>query len=346
MLAWLALHGNGFGSGTAEVCNGADDDGDGQVDEGPVWVSVDEDGDGYGADEPGHLVVDCAAAPELSVLGLRPAELYRLIPLSSGAGERGGFLSDGSDCDDGDPEVHPGAEELCDAVDADCDRTMDDGCPGAVGTEDNHAWLVFDPSDLLSPEQAYFTCIGAGWDSVSLGDDQQQEGLFIQVDPYDTPYWIGLVYYQYEWIWVDGTPVDYTNWAVGEPAPYADCTVMGEKGTWNSVSCDSLAGVACELVCSERLWHRDDDGDGFGDPNDPDDECEALEGRVTNGLDCDDRDPDQPAVWYLDRDDDGFGGEPFVDCDPPQGVAIGGDCDDGSAEVHPGVEDPPGDGLD
>jgi hypothetical protein len=37
-----------------------------------------------------------------------------------------GYLTDGSDCDDGDPQVHPGAEEYCNGVDDDCDGQLDE----------------------------------------------------------------------------------------------------------------------------------------------------------------------------------------------------------------------------
>jgi hypothetical protein len=35
---------------------------------------------------------------------------------------------DGTDCDDGDEGVHPGADERCDEVDDDCDGEVDEGC--------------------------------------------------------------------------------------------------------------------------------------------------------------------------------------------------------------------------
>jgi MYXO-CTERM domain-containing protein len=39
-----------------------------------------------------------------------------------------GFDAD-EDCDDTEPAVHPGATELCNGVDDDCDDEIDEGCP-------------------------------------------------------------------------------------------------------------------------------------------------------------------------------------------------------------------------
>lgn len=41
----------------------------------------------------------------------------------------------GGDCDDGDPNVFPGAAELCDARDQDCDTRIDEGAIGVRATE-------------------------------------------------------------------------------------------------------------------------------------------------------------------------------------------------------------------
>jgi hypothetical protein len=35
----------------------------------------------------------------------------------------------GNDCDDSNPDIHPGAEELCDGLDNDCNWLIDEGCP-------------------------------------------------------------------------------------------------------------------------------------------------------------------------------------------------------------------------
>ena len=79
-----------------------DNDCDGAVDESeatdaPTWYS-DDDGDGFG--DPGQAATACEP----------PA----------------GHVEDAGDCDDGDPDVHPDAAELCDGVDNDCDGVVDD----------------------------------------------------------------------------------------------------------------------------------------------------------------------------------------------------------------------------
>jgi formylglycine-generating enzyme required for sulfatase activity len=79
-----------------EVCDGADNDCDGEVDEDAVdpatWY-VDTDGDGYGN---GGFDTEACEAPA-------------------------GYVADGTDCDDADGSVYPGADEWCDGVDHDCD---------------------------------------------------------------------------------------------------------------------------------------------------------------------------------------------------------------------------------
>ena len=78
-----------------EVCNGIDDNCDGELDEGLlITVYGDEDGDGWGSSEDVFMGCD---------------------------GEEGAASEDG-DCNDLDPSVHPGAFEICgDGIDNDCD---------------------------------------------------------------------------------------------------------------------------------------------------------------------------------------------------------------------------------
>jgi len=88
-------------TGAVETCDEQDNDCDGSTDEGLLteWYS-DADGDGYG--EEGDSPEEACTAP-------------------------GGKVSNDDDCDDGDDEVSPDAEEVLeDGVDNDCDATTAD----------------------------------------------------------------------------------------------------------------------------------------------------------------------------------------------------------------------------
>ena len=39
-----------------------------------------------------------------------------------------GYTTDEGDCEDNDPDINPGATELCNEVDDNCDGTIDEGC--------------------------------------------------------------------------------------------------------------------------------------------------------------------------------------------------------------------------
>ena len=102
-----------IGPGQEEVCDGVDQDCDGQIDEGlMVQWSPDTDGDGFG--DPTWVVEACD----------RPS-------LTS--------VSQGGDCDDTDDTVHPDAPEVCDGVDQDCDGSVDEG-QGWFADDDRDGW--------------------------------------------------------------------------------------------------------------------------------------------------------------------------------------------------------------
>ncbi|MBK7874440.1 MAG: lamin tail domain-containing protein [Planctomycetes bacterium] len=83
-----------------EVCNGIDDDCDTSIDEGvQSTFFADADGDSFGN-------------PNVSVLACT---------------QPSGFVTDNTDCNDGDMNVNPGAAEVCNGVDDDCDVSIDEG---------------------------------------------------------------------------------------------------------------------------------------------------------------------------------------------------------------------------
>jgi hypothetical protein len=97
--------------GAIEVCNGVDDDCDGNVDEGVKTTYYrDSDGDNYGVTSDTTLA--CT------------------VPT--------GYAELSGDCNDGDAAINPGATEACDGVDSDCDGVLDgsEGITQPCGTTD------------------------------------------------------------------------------------------------------------------------------------------------------------------------------------------------------------------
>jgi hypothetical protein len=55
-----------------------------------------------------------------------------------------GYVTNSTDCDDSNSAIHPGATEVCDGDDNDCDSTIDEGCSGefAVNDEQSNAMML------------------------------------------------------------------------------------------------------------------------------------------------------------------------------------------------------------
>ena len=83
--------------GELEICDGIDNNCDGTIDEGvKTTYYADTDGDNYG--DTDSMIEDCSA------------------PV--------GYVADATDCDDSDVTIYPGATELCNGIDDDCDSTV------------------------------------------------------------------------------------------------------------------------------------------------------------------------------------------------------------------------------
>ena len=262
------------------------------------------------------------------------------------------------DCDDDDPSVHPGALELCNGLDDDCDAEVDeDALDAIVWYRDSDSDGAGDPvspvRSCTEPEGvsgAATDCDDAdasvhpGADERCNDRDDDCDGT-IDEDPVDgTPWYpdrdgdghgdlIGVVMACEAPEGMVATSDDCldNNSAVYPGAPEDDCTDPTDYNCDGSVA-----------------W---DDADGDGSPacldcDDTDPAVRPGQIEVCDGLDNDcDGTPDDDAIdglpWYTDGDGDGWGdGAATIACSPPPDtVATDGDCDDGNTSVHPGAEE-------
>ena len=347
-----------------ELCNGLDDDLDGQMDEGCLCGAAlpadpcpggevasyyqDLDGDGFG----GTFKVQACGAPA-------------------------GFVDNGDDCDDADAAVHPEALETCDGADQDCDGMVDEdpidgtsfyadldgdgfggfdkvsACEAPAGFVDNGEDCDDARADVFpnAPE----TCDGADQDCDAVVDEDPIDGTSFYADTDGDGF--------------GGTQkVSLCDAPAGFVANGDDCDDARPDTFPNAAETCDGADQDCDGVVDEdpidgTSFYADTDGDGFGGI-DKVSTCTAPAGFVANGDDCDDarvdvfpeapetcdgadqdcdgvvdEDPIDGLSFYADLDGDGFGGsDKIVACEAPVGfVDNGDDCDDSRDLAFPGA---------
>ena len=270
--------------GAEEICDGLDNDCDGFVDNEPVdglIYFLDGDRDGYGSDDLSQLACDA--------------------PL--------GFVVEGGDCDDLEPLANPGAGEVCDGVDNDCDGLLD----GDDDTVDSSTaavhWTDADLDGYEDPNQEVLSC--GPYDGVSdnADDCDDSDGL---INP--------------ETIWYADFDGDgfgqtaYTTQACEQPDGYGpgadDCddddplVSPGQDELCDAVDNDCDGKVDETDAVDAVDWLLDADGDGYGLNGTTARSCSAPDGYAALGDDCDDTEPTvnpgaSETCDLLDNDCDG-----------------------------------------
>jgi hypothetical protein len=324
---------DGDGIASAEDC----DDMDAQIGAATVWYA-DTDGDGYGDNANSTVACD------------QPV----------------GYVADNTDCDDGNPEINPGATDIPnDGIDQNCD-----GSDNVLDTdEDGVADNIDNCPSIANPDQEDL-------DGDDIGDvcddDADGDGIASAEDCDDMDAQIGAATVWYADTDGDGygdnanstvacdQPVGYvadnTDCDDGNPEINPGATDIPNDGIdQNCDGSDNVLdtdedGVADNIDNCPSIANPDQedlDGDGFGDVCDDDADGDGI----ASAEDCDDLDAQIGAatVWYADTDGDGYGdnANSTVACDQPVGyVADNTDCDDGNPEINPGATDIPNDGID
>ena len=256
----------------------------------------------------------------------------------------------GDDCNDADAAVNPGAAEICDGVDNDCDGAIGDVGSPSTDESDNDGDGFFvcandcddtDPAvnpgatELCDADNTDEDCDGSTDDGDSSASGQADWYLDDDHDGYGTP--------------------DTLSSRCDQPTDYVS----------NADDCDDTNGG----LNPDTLWYADADEDAWGDDLDWLAQCTQPDGFVVDPGDCLDSDPDvhpgasescneidddcdalvdaddpdvdpAEALWYRDRDLDGYGDSTstLTACTVGTGyVHTPADCDDYTAVVNPGA---------
>ena len=280
----------------------------------------------------------------------------------------GATMRCGDDCNDQRRDAHPGLIEVCEGVDNDCDGSIDEGLlrmqwPDADrdlhGDEDSEGAMV-------CPGEPGFSPVRDDCDDTQPTRHRAQleicDGLDNDCDGLVDEAPVAVPWYPDE---------DDDGFGTASGVVVISCVPVPGYSTRSS-DCndgDRMINPAARELCNGV----DDDCDGLADapgtgPGDTeDDDGDGFADRVCGGDDCDDANPfvnaraqelcngidddcdgvvdgaDASALWYLDRDGDGYGDPdaPAIESCEPQALRVprAGDCDDSDATVRPGVRD-------
>jgi hypothetical protein len=232
----------GAGGADASFDGGSDGAADAAPDTGCALTAYYADRDGDGSGDAGDALSSCVAPPNR--------------------------VTNSGDCDDSSPFVHPGAVEICDGADDDCDLAIDEsGCPpNSTGSMWNGTpYLLLRTGASWGDARA--ACTAANLRLVEIESQAEQDHVWSLAGGQTT--WIGGTddAMEGEWFWSSGTKFwtggfpggavsgVYSDWLAGtEPqnsAPGENCATMFAQhlGKWADEPCATRSYPAiCEGV--------------------------------------------------------------------------------------------------
>jgi len=266
------------------------------------------------------------------------------------------YVDNSDDCDDFRELVYPGAEEICNNLDDDCNGTVDDGA-----TDAEYLFVDADADGYGDPTTGGQLCPGFGTvddgtdcddtnDQINPGQRDVCDGLDNDCDPATNEDDIdGSVYYadaDGDGYGLDGGELRACEVPTGVVFTDGDCD-DGDSAI--NPDADELCDPAdrdCdgdpELGATDAtLYYADNDYDGVGAEFDTIQSCSPVPGYLSTGGDCDDGDPYfTNYTVYPDADGDGFGDQTAVGvqgCDVAPFVLDNTDCDDAVSNNYPGA---------
>jgi Putative metal-binding motif/Secretion system C-terminal sorting domain len=328
--------------GAPELCDGIDNNCNNAIDDGlPLFTYfIDADNDGYGTDDSQLF---CEQTP--------PA----------------GYADVPGDCNDNDPTKNPGASEVCDGIDNDCNNLVDEGLP-------LYTYFVDADNDGFGSDVALVTCqfpIPAGYvfatgdcddanNTVYPNAPELCDGIDNNCNNMTDEGIVFTTYYEDADNDDFGSATVFLSTCDLPPAGYvtndADCDDSNPEINPNAVEiANNLVDENCDGIIDVYV---DGDNDGFTtevdcDDNNPDINPDAAE--ICDGFDnnCNGTtDEGLPtSAYYVDMDGDGFGDDStiFQACwdTAPDGYATNGDdCNDVNADINPDATEIPNNLID
>lgn len=335
--------------GAEEVCDGIDNDCNGEADERVMTVFyADADGDGYGS--PIITTEACT------------------LPI--------GYVSNGNDCNDTNAVAYPGAEEICDGVDNDCNEEVDENLD-IVFYVDSDGDGYGDEDNIVNGCQAELglSTIGGDCDDGDPSISPIANEICDEIDnDCDGSVDNGATTTFYADNDEDGYgDITNTTQACSVPAGYVtnteDCDdIDSEIHPQADELCDTVdndcdGAIDEEGAIGGTIWYRDADGDGYGNNSVTTVSCTQPTEYVSDNTDCDDAngifnpgatescngfdddcdgDVDEEGAnnsltFYADSDHDGYGdsNSTLQACALPSGyVGNADDCNDNDENIH------------